>query len=279
MKKLTYLLILIPLFSFSQNSSVSLQIVFDTVICEPTPKAYFTFQIQADTANIGPTIEIADMNFRLWYDSEKMLFDTLSIVGGDYQDPIESRNDVNLNASPSSVFGFDDDMGFLDYVISIESTSGALSIQSEWTDFMTLSFDLLDDYQGDCLQVLFSKPTYGGQANYMNSFCIITEVIDGSAAIQGVNINNYNHWNWQADDKLPAGDCATVACDPSSNKDISLFNDIVVYPNPTTDILKIEALEDFEASNIQLSVLNQLGQSIWKEIFQFMEVDLMKKFP
>ena len=265
---------------FAQSSKVQLRMQFDTIVCEDTPKANFTFQMKADSTAQGEFIEISDMNFRFWYDSEKMELASGSIIPANYNEPILASNDIGLDG-PLDLFGFDDNMGFVDYTISVSSPSAAAPISNtDWTDFMSVSFTLLNDYLGDCLQIVFSEPVYGTTSNlYTNSYVKIAEVVDGTAQIAEVDISGSEHWNWQDTVMAPLGDCIPLACDTmpgdtmpvdtmtSLNQELLLDVQLTISPNPSSDYLNISSIEILGREEITLSVLNTVGSRILESKF------------
>jgi len=272
------ILLVLAIFSstiYAQNSKVQLRMAFDTVTCGDTPQAHFTFQMKGDSAAQGEFIEISDMNFRFWYDNQKMNFESAEIIPPSYNEPILAKNDTGL-IGMLDLFGFDDDMGFIDYTISVNAPSAAASISnSEWTNFMTITFDLEDDFFGDCLQVVFSAPFYGANQNfYTNSFVKIVEVIDGTPQIAEVDISGSEHWNWQDTMLNPIGDCLPIACDTmpgdtiptdtmnTANRNLSLQNHFALSPNPANQIINISTQDDLGQEEVFISIFNTVGQRI-----------------
>jgi hypothetical protein len=280
------LLLILTIFSstiYAQNSKVQLRMAFDTVTCDESPQAHFTFQMRADSVANGEFVEISDMNFRIWYDNQKMIFDTVTVIPPSYNEPVLAKNDTGL-VGPFNIFGFDDDMGFIDYTISVSSPSAAASISnSEWTNFLSLTFDLENDFNGDCLQVVFSESVYGDNVNiYTNSFVKIVEVVDGTAQIAEVDITGSEHWNWQDTMLNPIGDCLPIACDTmpgdtiptdtmnTANINLILDKEFSLSPNPTNQILNISSDDDFGQEEVLISIFNNIGQqtlSLKEQVF------------
>ncbi len=140
---------------------------------------------------------LAGQNYRLFYNSEKLSFDSgISLLGANYQSFTLIQAIQNADASATNgPLNFDKNLGFLNFSIDLINTANGgifLSKKEEWVSIAQLSFKLKSNYSAeDCLELVWGRD--GFTNNYATSFVEISEWVSTNHT-RAATINNFYDW-------------------------------------------------------------------------------------
>ena len=143
------------------------------------------------------TCGLAGQNYRLFYNSASLSFDSgASLLGDDYQRFTLIQDIQNTNASGVNGFlAFEEHLGFLNFSIDLVNIMDGgvfLSKEKEWVSIAQLSFQLKKKSAiNDCLELIWGRENYTDA--YATSFVEISEWVSPNNT-RAAKIDTFQDW-------------------------------------------------------------------------------------
>ena len=191
----------------------------------------FDIQLRTNQANQADgSIELADVNYRIFYPNKIMTFASVEGTLAGYFSPNLDEAGP-LGDEVLDLFGdaFDgtDGLGFVDFSIQVNGNSNSVTLTDQWLTTAIICFNpveiLLPLYipDGDdinvvadfCTQIIWSIPEYNGEVNfYRFAYLTATEVENGGGSNVQEVMEVAIHYQWAEDDMAFPTDCQVNLC-------------------------------------------------------------------
>ena len=189
-------------------------------------------------------LNLADQNYRLYYDSEVLSVNedrSRSDLPQDLYSQLEFMEVLeDLNAGDVNQLSFDDQLGFINFGIDLHSSDDAgisLRKEDDWQRVAVLNFNL--NNKKDLSRIVWSQS--GATDQYATAFVEIMEWVAPNET-KPVNVHTYVDAAFKVNDHL-------------SNVDLTLS------PNPTVDFIKLEFDRPLE-SDMNVLIYDGTGKKV-----------------
>jgi len=237
MKAIFLLISFLLLFSFILSGS-NIEVRFAPIPSPLTDRLTVKVEVR-NTAN--SRVILADQNYRLYYDSEKVIFDTESSSSSLSRDQY-GEMDVFEHLSDLMPIGKQEKMGFINFSIQLKDLIDGgvkLSPESGWLSVATLYFDITAQ-DIDNHKLIWSRD--GVTDHYASAFVHMTEW-KAPRVVESLDIDYYH--DASIADLQPSHDYITAR----------------VGPNPTSDYIRLD-LEMATAEILTVHITDMSGRKV-----------------